>query len=455
MAVCLLTLDIPPKAGEVASREVDIYLQSCKLNPFARVTVALRFDVASMSSEDTIIAMDPDQYPYPKTHRTLDISHQTQPPSARLRAFFTTLRPDKRTMPRLFRYLKAFFLDAWFDMVCILGVAAIAGAVRPIPLLFPSSTLTAHSLFSQVWIIDARPSRLFPLLTPDGATYSPTISYPYREPIFNSLVTGLLCGFIPIAVIVFSQLFIRSFADCSSAILGLLYSLATGTCFQVILKKSVGGLRPHFLSVCKPVIPAGVVGEGFNGIMYSVDDVCTGKPHEITNALQSFPSGHSEIAFAGLGYLALYLFTHLGIGDRSRASQAGFWRMIFVIVPILFATYIACTLVLGYHHHAHDCFFGAAVGIMTALMGFRIAFRSITDCRTNWRPRVGRRLKREMDRHAEESESSEMVDVTGVVNGSDARDGALRRPSPAGVGAGSGSGSGSETESEAEHRSPV
>ena len=117
----------------------------------------------------------------------------------------------------------------------------------------------------------------------------------------------------------------------------------------------------------------------------------------INNALQSFPSGHSEIAFAGLGYLAIYLFTHLSIGDRGRTSKAGFWRMLLVLIPILLETYIASTLVLGYHHHARDCLFGAAIGIVTAVLGYRIAFRSLTDGRTNWQPRVGRRLKRHMD----------------------------------------------------------
>jgi len=140
--------------------------------------------------------------------------------------------------------------------------------------------------------------------------------------------------------------------------------------------------------------------------MFSVDQVCTGDTARIRNALQSFPSGHSEIAFAGLGYLAIYLFTHLGIGDRSNSSRAGFWRVLAVIAPILLATYIACTLVLGYHHHAHDCFFGAAIGMVTAVLGYRVVFRSLVDGGTNWKPRIGRRAKRaaSMERSVDELE---------------------------------------------------
>lgn len=143
------------------------------------------------------------------------------------------------------------------------------------------------------------------------------------------------------------------------------------------------------------------MGVGFNNIMYSVDQVCTGDKAHITNALQSFPSGHSEIAFAGLGYLTIYLFTHLRIPDGNKSERTGFWRMIIVLMPLLLATYIACTLVLGYHHHATDCFFGALIGIVTSVLGYRSVYRSLFDGRTNGLPRLGRRMKRELERRGE------------------------------------------------------
>jgi len=276
--------------------------------------------------------------------------------------------------------------------------------------------------------VEARPARLFPLFSPDGTTYAPEISYPYQKNIFSSLAAGLICGFIPIGTILLAQIGFKSFADLSSGILGLLYSLSTGTCFQVILKKSIGGLRPHFLAVCEPEIPDDVVGVGFNGIMYAVDQVCTGDRDRINNALQSFPSGHSEIAFAGLGYLTIYLFTHLRIPDRNKIERTGFWRMILVMLPLLLATYIACTLVLAYHHHATDCFFGAAIGIVTASLGYRSAYRSLFDGTTNWRPRLGRRMKREMERQtdpvAEDGDEESVLGARGREAG--ARAGAAR-----------------------------
>ncbi|ETI20294.1 hypothetical protein G647_08328 [Cladophialophora carrionii CBS 160.54] len=296
------------------------------------------------------------------------------------------LIPRRRAFRRLGRYSRAFFLDHWPDFLLVLLVTAVAGAV---------------------FLIPTRPPLLFPLLDPTGAVYSPSLAYPYRPAIFSSLTAGLLGSLIPLGAILLSQLMIRSFADFSAATLGLFYALATGTFFQMILKKTIGGLRPHFLAVCKPrPVPLGS-GVGFNGIMYRAQDVCTGSPGEIEWGIQSFPSGHSEIAFAGFGYLAIYFVTHLHRGDHDwRAGKLGFWRMLLVLMPILFATYISCTLWLSYHHHASDCLAGATIGILTALLGFRTTYRSLTDGTRNWKPRVGRRLKRALEREREEQTTS-------------------------------------------------
>lgn len=186
-----------------------------------------------------------------------------------------------------------------------------------------------------------------------------------------------------------------------------------GTCFQVILKKTIGGLRPHFLSVCQPVIPQDTAGTGFNNIMFTIDQVCTGANRgRIGNAIESFPSGHSEIAFAGMGYLSLYLFTHLRILGRRRPSH---WRMIFVVAPVLLATYLASTLVLGYHHHGYDVVFGSLIGIFMAFFGYRMVFRSIWDRHTNYLPSGRGSMLEEIEdvntRHSSESTITDRAEL--------------------------------------------
>lgn len=152
-----------------------------------------------------------------------------------------------------------------------------------------------------------------------------------------------------------AQLWVRSFLDFANGCLGLTYALVTGTLFQVVLKQTIGGLRPHFLAVCKPDIPSRLInaGQGFQNILYTVDDVCTADKEDwgmIDFALQSFPSGHSNIAWAGFGYLAIYLFAHLGICNITR-RRPSYWRMLLVVAPLLAATFISASVVLAYHHH--------------------------------------------------------------------------------------------------------
>lgn len=206
-------------------------------------------------------------------------------------------------------------------------------------------------------------------------------AYPYQEPIFSFLTAALVAILIPIDVILVTQMWVKSFCDAASAILGLAYSLVMGTFFSVVLKKTIGGPRPHFLSVCQPVIPVVQIGSGYRNIMFTMRQVCTGKDKgKIGNAIESFPSGHAEIAFAGFFCLSIYLFAHLRIQSSHRV---GYWRMVACLLPILLATYIASTLVLNYHHHSYDVVFDSILGIVVAIFGYRMAFRSIWDKERN------------------------------------------------------------------------
>jgi diacylglycerol diphosphate phosphatase/phosphatidate phosphatase len=246
-----------------------------------------------------------------------------------------------------------------------------------VPLLAASGTLRMNTF-----------TRLFPVnFFTSGDIVYPQFAYPYITPIFSPVGAGLVAGLVPLGVILITQIWYRSFFNAANGILGIAYSLAVSTTFQVILKKTIGGLRPHFLSVCEPVIPDKYqsIGVGYQNIMFTAEQICTGDPDRIKNALESFPSGHSNIAFAGLGYLAIYMFAHLRIQNLRR--RAGFWKMGFCFLPVLMATYLASTLVLGYHHFAHDVIFGALIGLSNAFFAYRMCFCSIHDPRWNTVPR--------------------------------------------------------------------
>jgi diacylglycerol diphosphate phosphatase/phosphatidate phosphatase len=126
--------------------------------------------------------------------------------------------------------------------------------------------------------------------------------------------------------------------------------------------------------------------------------ICTGDQKEINDSLESFPSGHSTAAFAGLIYLSLYLNAQLKVMS---AHNPQYWKMILFFCPILGATLIAGALTIdeckkftllmvscSHSHHLtdhnwYDVVAGAIIGTCTALVAFRSTFAAIMDFRFN------------------------------------------------------------------------
>ncbi|CZR57595.1 related to diacylglycerol pyrophosphate phosphatase DPP1 [Phialocephala subalpina] len=229
------------------------------------------------------------------------------------------------------------------------------------------------------------PSRSFPVYFQDGEIVYPQFAYPMRNEIVPIWAAALLGSLVPIAVIVICQIRIRSFWDVNNAVIGLLYSLITAAVFQVFLKWLIGGLRPHFLTVCKPNIPvitAQETGNGLRQVMYD-RTICTGDPDEIDDSLESFPSGHSTAAFAGFVFLYLYLNAKLKVWSNYHPAM---WKLIATYAPILGATLIAGALTIDEYHNWYDCLAGAIIGTVMAFSSYRMVYASIWDWRVNHIP---------------------------------------------------------------------
>jgi len=229
------------------------------------------------------------------------------------------------------------------------------------------------------------PSRSFPVFFQDGEIVYPQFAYPLRKEIVPIWAAALLGSLVPIAVFGICQIRIRSFWDMNNAVIGLLYSLITAAVFQVFLKWLIGGLRPHFLTVCKPNIPAITAQETGNGLRQIMYDrtICTGDPDEIDDSLESFPSGHSTAAFAGFVFLYLYLNAKLKVWSNYHPAM---WKLIATYAPILGATLIAGALTIDEYHNWYDCLAGAIIGTVMAFSAYRMVYASIWDWRTNHIP---------------------------------------------------------------------
>lgn len=203
-----------------------------------------------------------------------------------------------------------------------------------------------------------------------------------RHEIIPIWLAAFLGSMVPIVVILFCQIRIRSFWDVNNAVIGLLYSLITAAVFQVFLKWLIGGLRPHFLAACVPVIPEGTVGRGYQQIMYD-RSICTGDEDEIDDSLESFPSGHSTAAFAGFMFLYLYLNAKLKVWSNYHPAM---WKLLATYAPVLGAVLIAGTLTIDEYHNWYDVCAGAIIGTVMAFSAYRMTYASVWDFRFNHIP---------------------------------------------------------------------
>ncbi|TGZ81712.1 hypothetical protein EX30DRAFT_318855 [Ascodesmis nigricans] len=177
-----------------------------------------------------------------------------------------------------------------------------------------------------------------------------------------------------------------SFWNVNNGCMGVIYSVMTGACIQIVIKLSVPGLRPHFLSVCDPVLPL-PPGIGFGGLYYTAD-IC--RDHEnrkgkIANAMQSFPSGHAVAAWAGLFYASLYLNAHMKIFANYHPS---YWKLMVFVAPLIAATILVGQLSLDMSHNWYDIVAGSLIGVGMSILAYRMCFASVWDFRWNHVPLI-------------------------------------------------------------------
>uniref|UniRef100_A0A9J7Z3L5 Phosphatidic acid phosphatase type 2/haloperoxidase domain-containing protein n=1 Tax=Cyprinus carpio carpio TaxID=630221 RepID=A0A9J7Z3L5_CYPCA len=160
------------------------------------------------------------------------------------------------------------------------------------------------------------------------------------------------------------SLYLRSRASFSyeyvvcvyKAVGSFVFGAALSQSLTDIAKYTIGRLRPHFLTVCKPDWSLTDCKSG-----YIENVTCTGDPVIINEGRLSFYSGHSSFSMYCMLFLALYL------QSRLRASWAR------LVLPTLQFSFIAASLYVGlsrvsdYKHHWSDVLTGFVQGAAVAL----------------------------------------------------------------------------------------
>jgi diacylglycerol diphosphate phosphatase/phosphatidate phosphatase len=150
-------------------------------------------------------------------------------------------------------------------------------------------------------------------------------------------------------------------------LLGLAITLAMTLTLTDLFKDAIGRPRPDLISRCKPD-PSSP-----KDVMVTID-VCTETDHhKLHDGWRSYPSGHSSFAFAGLGWLALYLASQFQV-LRPRASLI---VVLLCLAPLVAAAMIAISRLEDYRHDVGDVVTGSALGFTVAYFNWRRYFPSL------------------------------------------------------------------------------
>ncbi|KAH6618278.1 phosphatidic acid phosphatase type 2/haloperoxidase [Chaetomium sp. MPI-SDFR-AT-0129] len=204
------------------------------------------------------------------------------------------------------------------------------------------------------------------------------IAFPHAEvervPLLHDFIYAL---FIPLGLTTLTNLITRAPRHKHHVtILGLAIALILASLLTDIIKNAVGRPRPDLLARClpKPDTP--------RDILVTID-VCTEtRHHRLHDGWRSFPSGHSSFAFAGLGYLSLFLAGQLRVFAHTSGSavsgahaekiiRGDLVRALVCGAPLLGATMVAISRCQDYRHDVWDVTVGGLLGWTVGYWSYR------------------------------------------------------------------------------------
>ncbi|KAH8107123.1 PAP2-domain-containing protein [Cristinia sonorae] len=180
----------------------------------------------------------------------------------------------------------------------------------------------------------------------------------------------IICSLTPAVLeAAVNYLTVRSWWDLHNSLLGLLLGLSlTGAITQVV-KLTVGRPRPDIIARCIPF--PGAVDPPLGLSNYTI---CTRGPgHILDDGWRSFPSGHSSLSFAGLGFLSFYLAGKLHLFDK-RGQAHKSW---IALTPLAGATLVAVSRTMDYRHHWQDVTAGSILGLVMSYFAYRQYYPSL------------------------------------------------------------------------------
>jgi len=216
----------------------------------------------------------------------------------------------------------------------------------------------------------------------------PSLSYPFMKPAISDgtlIVISLVIPFVIILALQLSTKFLKyeheqKLLDFFVSQAGLIQSFGITFFLSNALKLIFGRKRPNFFAYCDYKGFRTAMSTG-NFTDYNSQTIpgnpgsemyCSADLGDLLDSQFSFPSSHSSLSFAGLGYLSYFIhmlfFTH-----RTKKDWFHLKTIVFIF-PLFSAVVVCATRTRDYYHNFDDILAGAVLGFLIASFIFYINY---------------------------------------------------------------------------------
>ncbi|QRW12491.1 phosphatidate phosphatase PPAPDC1A [Ceratobasidium sp. AG-Ba] len=159
---------------------------------------------------------------------------------------------------------------------------------------------------------------------------------------------------------------VRSWWDLHNSMLGLVLGLATTGAVTQVVKASCNSRSTPSRCDCAVQADPGSEDHAVYGLVTTA--ICQETDaYMMKDGWRSFFSGHSSLAFAGLGFLSFYLSGKLHLFDE-RGHTGKAW---IALTPLTGALLVAVSRTMDYRHHWQDVLVGSCIGLVFAYFAYR------------------------------------------------------------------------------------
>jgi phosphatidate phosphatase len=189
-----------------------------------------------------------------------------------------------------------------------------------------------------------------------------SITRPYQQLTVNLATIILFSTIIPCTIIFLTET-LRFEREPRPRLKKFAFTSILNLTLTIFCKFTVGRLRPHFMSICRPNVNCTALKIQGSSYVLNEDYECLNtNRREVSQARQSFFSGHASISMNAAIYTIVYIQNNY---------PKSLLKSLIQFAVLLTGLYPGITQVNNYWHHYDDVLTGYLCGVTCALLNYQ------------------------------------------------------------------------------------